>query len=375
MKKFAALLLLLTLLMGLAVPALAASGDYTFTLETSGTGVVGDTITVKLQLSENGGGTFDLYGMQDYVYFDPAYFSYVDQSLSVYSVQENGTARDVFTASPLDYDGDGVIERVFVNRASTSAETLSSGVQVMEFKLKLKAAGSAKLTQGGVEIFKDPSNPYGHTAGSATVTIRSSGSSDPTPAPGGDDANGGSGTGSDTSKNPFRDVHERDYFYDAVLWAVGNGITTGTSANTFSPDDPCTRAQIVTFLWRTAGSPEPETGSNPFRDVSASAYYYKAVLWAVENGVTKGTSDTTFSPDAPCTRGQSVTFLYRAIGTNAGISTAFRDVAATAFYAEAVAWAVKYDVTNGIAAGLFGPDRTCTRAQIVTFLYRAYRSI
>ena len=173
------------------------------------------------------------------------------------------------------------------------------------------------------------------------------------------------------SQKGFNDVKPGDYFYDAVNWAVEKGITTGTSATTFSPNASCTRAQIVTFLWRASGSPEPKTASNPFTDVVANAYCCKAVLWAVENGITTGTSATTFSPNAPCTRAQGVTFLWRANGSKAASAAAsFTDVASDAYYAPAVAWAAEQNVTGGVGNGLFSPDTTCTRAQIVSMLYR-----
>ena len=173
------------------------------------------------------------------------------------------------------------------------------------------------------------------------------------------------------SQKGFNDVKSGDYFYDAVNWAVEKGITTGTSATTFSPNASCTRAQIVTFLWRASGSPEPKTASNPFTDVAANAYYCKAVLWAVENGITTGTSATTFSPDAPCTRAQGVTFLWRANGSKAASAAAsFTDVASDAYYAPAVAWAAEQNVTGGVGNGLFSPNTTCTRAQNVSMLYR-----
>lgn len=173
------------------------------------------------------------------------------------------------------------------------------------------------------------------------------------------------------SQKGFNDVKSGDYFHDAVNWAVEKGITTGTSATTFSPNASCTRAQIVTFLWRASGSPEPKTASNPFTDVAANAYYRKAVLWAVENGITTGTSATTFSPDAPCTRAQGVTFLWRANGSKAASAAAsFTDVASDAYYAPAVAWAAEQNVTGGVGNGLFSPDTTCTRAQNVSMLYR-----
>ena len=176
-----------------------------------------------------------------------------------------------------------------------------------------------------------------------------------------------------TMLNYFVDVKAGDYFYDAVKWAAEKGITSGTDATHFGPNAACTRAQIVTFLWRTAGSPEPKsTGS--FADVPTDSYYAKAVAWAVENGITGGTGDGKFSPDATCTREQAVAFLYRASGSPAvSGGSAFNDVAANAYYADAVAWAEKNEITGGIGGGLFGSGNDCTRAQIVTFLYRTYQ--
>lgn len=171
---------------------------------------------------------------------------------------------------------------------------------------------------------------------------------------------------------PFTDVKAGDYYYDAVLWAVDKGITTGVSATRFDPNGSCTRAQAVTFLWRAMGSPAPTGASMSFTDVAADSYYYNAVLWAVENGVTTGTSATTFSPDAPCDRGQIVTFLHRAMKSPAASAqSTFSDVAADAYYAQAVAWAVENGVTTGTGDNAFSPAASCSRSQIVTFLYRA----
>ena len=172
--------------------------------------------------------------------------------------------------------------------------------------------------------------------------------------------------------NFFYDVPNGAYFYEAVKWAVENGITTGVGNDLFAPEQPCTRAQIVTFLWRAAGSPEPKTASS-FTDVPVSAYYAKAVAWAVENGITNGMTATEFAPDATCTRGQSVTFLYRALKGTASGSTNFTDVKSDAFYADAINWAVANNVTNGTSNTTFSPNADCTRAEIVTFLYRAYQ--
>lgn len=168
----------------------------------------------------------------------------------------------------------------------------------------------------------------------------------------------------------FTDVTERDYYYDAVLWAVENGITSGTTAATFSPDANVSRAQMVTFLWRAAGSPEPQSSVNPFTDISSSAYYYDAVLWAVENGITNGTSATTFDPESAVSRAQAVTFLWRSANAPAASGVSFDDVADEAYYAQAVAWAAQEGITSGTGGNSFSPDLIVSRAQAVTFLYR-----
>ena len=169
----------------------------------------------------------------------------------------------------------------------------------------------------------------------------------------------------------FVDVATGSYYEDAVDWAVENGITKGTDDTHFSPDGICTRAQAVTFLWRAAGSPKPKTNTMPFTDVNAGSYYYDAVLWAVENGITEGTSDTTFSPNATCTRAQIVAFLWRSEKSPAaGSRNPFADVKPTAYYADAVLWAVRENITKGTTNTTFSPDADCTRAQIVTFLWR-----
>lgn len=171
----------------------------------------------------------------------------------------------------------------------------------------------------------------------------------------------------------FADVSADDYYYEAVKWASENGVTGGIGENLFGANLPCTRAQIVTFLWRAAGSPEPK-GMSGFVDVSADAYYAKAVAWAVEQGIVSGISATTFNPDAVCTRAQSVAFLYRAFGEKVNKAAGFSDVSADAYYADAVAWAVENGVASGIGGGLFAPDQDCARGQIVAFLYRAYQN-
>ena len=173
------------------------------------------------------------------------------------------------------------------------------------------------------------------------------------------------------AKGGFMDVPAAEYYTEPVAWAVEKGITNGTSRLTFSPESPCTRGQVVTFLWRANGSPEPKSASNPFVDVKPSDYFYKAVLWAVEQEITNGMDPTHFGPETACTRAHVVTFLWRSHGKPAaGGATPFTDVEPGAYYADAVCWAVSKNITNGIDATHFGPDSTCIRGQIVTFLYR-----
>lgn len=173
--------------------------------------------------------------------------------------------------------------------------------------------------------------------------------------------------------NPFVDVKESDYFAAPVAWAVENGITNGVSATEFAPGASCTRGQIVTFLWRSHGCPEPSSNNNPFIDIKADAYYYKAVLWAVENGITSGMSETTFAPESTCTRAQAATFIWRTNGKPiaANQEHPFTDIFTGDYYYDAVLWAVENGITNGFSATEFAPNNNCTRAQIVTFLYRA----
>ena len=235
-------------------------------------------------------------------------------------------------------NSDGTFSAVLPNRTATYAFTVNY-------------AESKNYTAASAECKVSVTRRY---SSSTTVTP------EPTPEP----------TPEETVK--FSDVSTSAYYYDAVKWAVENGVTDGVSATLFAPYESCTRAQIVTFLWRAAGSPEPKAMSS-FTDVPASAYYAKAVAWAVENGITNGMTETTFAPDATCTRGQSVTFLYRALKGTASGSTNFTDVASDVFYADAVNWAVASDVTNGTSNTTFSPNADCTRAEIVTFLYRAYQ--
>ena len=174
--------------------------------------------------------------------------------------------------------------------------------------------------------------------------------------------------------NPFQDVHKSDYYYDSVLWALDQGVTAGVEANRFDPEGVCDRAQAVMFLWRAAGSPKPGTAGQPFVDVTETDYFYEAMLWAVENGITAGVDATHFDPNGVCSRAQIVTFLWRAAGSEEPDMSAqpFADVARGCYYEKATLWAVENGITSGVGGNCFGPDRNCTRGQVVTFLYCAY---
>ena len=244
-----------------------------------------------------------------------------------------------------------------------TATGLVKGETLTHVDLTCEADGKTTGKFDIVPSSADAGNNYKITYVNGTLTVSrrhsSPSSTTPEPEPTPDDS------------NSFSDVPANAYFADAVEWAVNKGITNGLSDTMFGPYESCTRAQIVTFLWRAAGSPEPKTASS-FTDVPASAYYAKAVAWAIENGITNGMTETMFAPNATCTR-QSVTFLYRALKGTASGSTNFTDVKPDAFYADAVNWAVASGVTNGTSATTFSPNADCTRAEIVTFLYRAYQ--
>ena len=276
----------------------------------------------------------------------------------------SGSATLVITKAPLTIKADN--QSMYVGGTVPTPTFTATGLVKGD---TLTTAPTLTCTADGMTVGKfdivpsgaDAGNNYEITYVNGTLTVsRRHSSSSTTPEPTPDDS------------TSFVDVPANAYFADAVDWAVENGVTNGLSDTMFGPYESCTRAQIVTFLWRAAGSPEPKTASS-FTDVSASAYYAKAVAWAVENGITNGMTETTFAPDATCTRGQSVTFLYRALKGTASDSTNFTDVASDAFYADAISWAVANNVTNGTSNTTFSPNADCTRAEIVTFLYRAYQ--
>lgn len=230
-----------------------------------------------------------------------------------------------------------------------------TGTSKDDFSLRNVSRDHVKIYQvGNSSILYGGSDPFG-SAGVQWKIVAVNAPIEPKPTVGG-----------------FNDVHEGDYYAEPVKWAVENKITSGTGDGKFSPGSSCTRGQIVTFLWRAAGEPEPAAAANPFADVSATDYYYKAVMWAVENNITSGTGEGKFSPGASCTRNQAVTFLWRAEG-EPGVSAGntFNDVESGSYYENAVNWAVANKITSGTGANKFSPGQVCTRGQIVTFLYRA----
>ncbi len=255
----------------------------------------------------------------------------------------DGTDPEVYTSGGAIY-----VSGSAVQFTSASAITVNSDMTVKAI---------AVVTSGaGIEV---------SDIATAEYTVESSG--------GGGGGGGGKSTPTEAGDNfPFKDVPENAYFRKAVEWAWKNGITAGTSATTFSPYMSATRGQMMTYLWAAAGCPEPTTTDNPFTDVAAGAYYYKPVLWAVEKGITAGTSATTFSPDQAVTRGQAITFLYGAVGRPAGGSEPFTDVNDGDYFAPAVAWAYSNGITVGTSDTLFSPAEICQRCQIVQFLYLHY---
>lgn len=279
--------------------------------------------------------TFELSGTVTYV--EPSYYS-GSSSAPTYSVTVDKTENGSVTVSPKS-----------ASKGDTVTVTVKpdSGYVLETLTVTDKNGDELKLTDKG-------NGKYTFTMPGSKVEVKATFMED------------------NSVLNFFYDVPNGAYFYEAVKWAVKSGVTNGLSDTMFGPYESCTRAQIVTFLWRAAGSPEPKTASS-FADVPASAYYAKAVAWAIENGITNGMTETTFAPNATCTRGQSVTFLYRALKGTASGSTNFTDVKSDAFYADAINWAVANNVTNGTSNTTFSPNADCTRAEIVTFLYRAYQ--
>lgn len=266
------------------------------------------------------------------------------------TITTSATDRRADFALYVDDDGDGVVDSGWVSTVDETVDVPSGSI----------LAELYPTFEADTEDVEDSSEPEDKNEPVIVDTPSGSSSTEPEKQ-------------EPASNNPFVDVPDTAYYYDAVKWAVEEGVTTGTSSRTFSPNATCTRGQAVTFLWRAAGSPSPVSNSNPFADVKSSDYYYDAVLWAVEQGITVGTSASTFSPDQTVTRAHVVTFLWRAEGSPAADgSNPFVDVSEDAYYVEAVLWAVENGITAGTSANTFSPDDGCTRAQIVTFLCRGF---
>ena len=252
--------------------------------------------------------------------------------------------------------------------------TDAAGSQTMEVEIG-RSIQVDDVLRVGVSIEDD--------AWSAPVKVENAASPvqpDPKPTPGGGGGGGaGGGTSTpvvkpdeDVSKAVFNDVKDSDYFAAPVHWALEREITSGVEEGRFGPELPCTRGQILTFLWRAAGSPQPKSLAAAFQDVAEEDYFFKAVCWAVEQGITGGTGPNVFSPDMTCTRAQAVTMLYRAAGAGTTAGTTFSDVTPDDYFAAAVQWAVDREITSGVGEGRFGPEQPCTRGQIITFLWRQF---
>ena len=314
-------------------------------------------------------------GMTSYYSYDKDWNLVVNPNFQNYQITVDNTS--VSASIPVATDA-GVSETCPDSTFTVSASAQGSG------SVKSSASSATVMKGASVTFTAQPESGYrldhwvvnGENAGSAaTLTLTVDANTTViavfTQIPSSGGSTGGSTT-EPADETPFTDVSADSPYADAILWAAKNGVTQGKTATTFGPSDPCTRGQIVTFLWRAAGSPAAKGTATVPADVAPGSYCYDAVAWALENGITKGTTATTFSPEDPCTRGQAVTFLFRAQGGSAsGAATAFTDVAAGSYCADAVAWAVESGVTKGTTATTFSPEDPCTRGQIVTFLFRA----
>ncbi|MBR5537769.1 MAG: S-layer homology domain-containing protein [Clostridia bacterium] len=355
MKRLTSVLLILLLLAG-AVPAFAADAVIS---GQAGNASPGETVTVTLDLTGNPGVAAWSLTLE----WDADVLRLEEQGLALSDTFSNG-----FLASNSDAEG-----QLRLAWAGLSDVTGDGTLVTLTFRVAEDAeanSGIVKVSAGGV------SNENGQAVAVSTeqvrVPIRQTDGGEARPAE-------PETPKEDTPMTPmFTDLSAEAYYYKAALWAAEQGITTGTAPGVFSPDAPCSRAQAVTFLWRAEGCPEPAAAENPFTDVSADAYYYKAVLWAVERGITKGTGDgSTFRPEEPCTRAQIVTFLYRNVQAEGGgfqgawmFYIPFRDLPDWAF--ESIAWCYMKGITTGTGETTFSPDAVCSRGQIVTFLYRAF---
>ena len=421
MRRIVSFCLVLVLCLSVICPtALAATPRFSFELSVDGGDTkyvrAGDIVTVVLALRRTDTDSpYTMFAMQDEIRYDSDFFQMVEGSAMLYSgvvstdVQLQGQQRELY----LNYLSAG-------GGASWSGKTIvgmfqlrvigTNGVSKLtnqDYLVSLKGGNGSYSCVGKdvtVILSKDCTVRFEENGGSAvadqTVLLGEKVKEPAEPTRSGC-AFGGWYSDPELTKpwsfsgntvecnmtlyakwipqgqesSSFTDVRPGTYYYDAVRWAVESGITTGTSATTFSPDMVCTRAQAVTFLWRQAGCPKPEGEGMAFRDVSKNSYYYDAVCWAVEQGITTGTSATTFSPNMNCSRAHIMTFLWRAQGCPASAekTVVFKDVPQDAYYASAVLWAAENGITTGTSASAFSPDNSCTRAQIVTFLWRMAR--
>ena len=395
-KRWLSVLLSVAVVLTMAItPAMAAGADNdsaaTITVETAKQAVKeGDEVALKVSIANNPGfAAFDFTVQYDASKLNLKKIEKASIDGNFTGNVNTGKVNFVAAADQGECTGDGMLFTLTFTVKADCSSGANVTLQTTTFKNASNGKINVSVVPGGIsETITAGGDNTGSTTGGSGSTGGSTGGSGSTGGTtGGSGSTGGStgGSGSTggvakdnvtvTPATPtvsFTDVPASAYYYDAVKWAAKKGITSGIGSGLFGPDQPCTRAQIVTFLWRAAGSPEPKSMSS-FSDVSADSYYAKAVAWAVENGITTGTGDGKFSPDATCTRAQSVTFLFRAIGKLVDSKAEFSDVLTDSYYANAVAWAVENGVTNGIGDGLFGPDNSCTRAQIVTFLFRAYQ--
>lgn len=393
-------LLALVMTCSLCVPTLAAGeGSYTMAIQVNGSSNAtvkpGSTVTVTLTLSKDNADSFDLYSMQDYVRFDTDYFSYVDGSLSAYTTGGSKPVQ-VFSAGVIDYPGSGEEDNaIFVNRASNSVQTLSSGVTVISFQLKAEATGTTTLTHDTTEVFQTSGNLFDTTCENATVTISNDAvdpdpepepdpeptpdpDPEPTPDPGEDedqpnvpsDPDDGQ---DDQTRFPFIDVPHNAWYRTAVEYAYSRGLMAGTSSILFSPDMTTSRGMIVTILYSLEG--KPYTSSSPFDDVSITDWYGRAVAWAAAHGVVSGYSDTAFGPNDSITREQMATILYSYarykgcdVSARADLS-GFQDVGRISPYAvTAMQWACAEGLISGMGDRTLAPQGNATRAQVAQIL-------
>lgn len=367
MNKKIATLFLICALMCICVLSVSAAATpaVSGTADTSSTK---DTVTVQLEMSDNPG----LAAWKIELNWDPAVLELNPESITLAEPFADG----MFVVND---EAAGKLTLVWANTGDVAADgnlveltfDVADGAANGAYNIDISTAGTRNESGDKVSV----------TTTDITVVLGEEESPikpEEGDAPNVPEQNPGGETNTDPSPvvvNPFTDVESSAYYYSPVLWAVQNNITAGTSATTFSPNASCTRAQMVTFLWRSAGSPKPASGSNRFTDITKGTYYYDAVLWALEQGITSGTSATTFSPDDTVTRGQVVTFLWRMGGkAETSQNNKFHDVSSSAYYATPVSWAVINGITQGTSAATFSPDSPCSRSQIVTFLYRFYNA-